>query len=92
MKVFMYLDDIYDIGPAAVALGNFDGVHRGHQALIKSMVTYAGERGLTPVVFTFLNHPGNVIAGRPVVKNIQTIYEKTEAIEALGVEYLVTAK
>ena len=87
----MYLDDIYDIGPTAVALGNFDGVHLGHQSLIKSMVSYAGERGLTPVVFTFLNHPLNVIAGKPVVKNIQTIYEKTAAIEALGVEYLVTA-
>ncbi len=91
MKVFMYIDDIFDLGPTAVALGNFDGVHLGHQALIKSMVSYAGERGLTPVVFTFLNHPMNVITGKQAVKNIQTIYEKTEAIEALGVEYLVTA-
>ena len=91
MKVFTYLDDIYDIGPTCVALGNFDGVHKGHQTLISSCVEYAKVNGLTPVVFTFLNHPSNFIAGRTVVKGIQGLFEKTEQIEALGAEYMVTA-
>ena len=47
MKVFTYLDDIYDIGPTCVALGNFDGVHKGHQALIGSCVEYAKANGKT---------------------------------------------
>ncbi|MBR6351302.1 MAG: bifunctional riboflavin kinase/FAD synthetase [Firmicutes bacterium] len=91
MKVFMYLDDIpdFNIGNTAVALGNFDGVHKGHTELIQNCVRIAKEQGLTPVVFTFLNHPNNVMAGKTVVKNIMTVQEKTEAIEALGIEIMV---
>ncbi len=91
MKVFTYLDDIENIGPTAVALGNFDGVHKGHQALISACVKKAKAEGLTSVVFTFLNHPNNVIAGKPIVKSIMSVYEKTVAIEALGIDILVTA-
>lgn len=91
MKVFMYLDDIpdFDIGPTAVALGNFDGIHKGHTELIRNCVRIAEEEGLTPVVFTFLNHPDNVMAGKTVVKNIMSVQEKTAAIESLGVEIMV---
>lgn len=74
-----------------VVLGNFDGVHKGHQELIKTCVKTAKEKGLTPVLFTFLNHPSNEIAGKTVVKNIMTLEEKTAAVEALGVEYMITA-
>ncbi len=90
MKVITYLEDAQEIiRNSCAALGNFDGVHRGHQELIKTCVEKAREKGLTPVVFTFLDHPMNAMSGRTVVKNIQTLEEKAESIEALGVEYMV---
>ncbi|MBO4861380.1 MAG: bifunctional riboflavin kinase/FAD synthetase [Firmicutes bacterium] len=77
------------IESAAVALGNFDGVHKGHQALISECVASAKEQGISSVVFTFLNHPLNEIAGKCVVKSIMTLKEKAEAVEALGADIMV---
>ena len=77
------------IGSAVVALGNFDGVHKGHQALICKCVECAKEQGISSVVFTFLNHPLNEIAGKCVVKSIMTLKEKADAVEALGVDIMV---
>lgn len=91
MKVFMYLDDIEDfkIGNSCVALGNFDGVHKAHAELIKTCVSIAERRGLVPIVFTFINHPVNAMAGKSIVKKIMTPDEKTRAIEELGPAYMV---
>ena len=53
------------IGPAAVvALGMFDGMHIGHQALIIRTVAVAKEEGCVSAVQTFSNHPGEVLGGR----------------------------
>jgi riboflavin kinase/FMN adenylyltransferase len=71
-----------------VALGNFDGVHRGHAELIARTVRYAREHGLASAVFTFSNHPQNVIAGRNVVKHLIPPQEKIEIIRSLDVDYL----
>ncbi|MBQ1418601.1 MAG: bifunctional riboflavin kinase/FMN adenylyltransferase, partial [Firmicutes bacterium] len=76
------------MSPTAVALGNFDGVHKGHQMLIRECVAVAKEKGLQPSVFTFTNHPVNEIAGKTVIKNIMTFEEKAEQLEKLGVENL----
>ena len=77
------------IESSAAALGNFDGVHKGHQALISECVKYAKEQGVSSVVFTFLNHPINEMAGECVVKSIMTLKEKAMAVEALGVDIMV---
>ncbi|MBQ2311712.1 MAG: bifunctional riboflavin kinase/FAD synthetase [Firmicutes bacterium] len=77
------------IESSAAALGNFDGVHKGHQALISECVKYAKEQGISSVVFTFLNHPINEMAGECVVKSIMTLKEKAMAVEALGVDIMV---
>ena len=61
MKVFETLDDIKNIEPCAVALGNFDGVHLGHQELIKKAVECAREEGLKAAVFSFSTHPKNLL-------------------------------
>ena len=75
---------------AAVALGNFDGVHRGHQKLISRCVEISHKKGLVSAVFTFLNHPVNEIAGKSMVKNLMTPREKADAIERLGVDVLIS--
>lgn len=86
MKIFTKLEDIKDTGFTALALGNFDGVHKGHQKLLAECVAMAEELDLEPSVFTFTNHPANEIAGRTVVKNIMTFEEKAAELEAAGIE------
>jgi riboflavin kinase/FMN adenylyltransferase len=85
MKTFTNIEDIRDIPPTAIALGNFDGVHLGHAALIARMVEYASAHGLAPAVFTFSNQPRNVIRGREDVRSLITQEEKTCAMRTLGV-------
>ncbi|MBQ4577054.1 MAG: bifunctional riboflavin kinase/FAD synthetase [Firmicutes bacterium] len=88
MKVFKNLDEIKEIEYTATALGNFDGVHLGHQELIREAVKQAKVKGLKSAVFTFSNHPKNVISGTNMVKNIIYNDEKEELLEAMGVDYL----
>lgn len=88
MKQFNTLEEIKDIKETVIALGNFDGVHKGHQELIRRTVKSARMAGLKSAVFTFTNHPKNVLAGRPVIKNIMYPEDKAEIIKSLGVDYL----
>lgn len=88
MVIFRNLAEIQDIEKTAVALGNFDGIHKGHQVLIKKAVKTAEEKGIKSAVFTFSNHPRNVIAGNSVVRNIIYEDEKIEILEDMGVDYL----
>ncbi|MDD4563955.1 MAG: bifunctional riboflavin kinase/FAD synthetase [Eubacteriales bacterium] len=88
MKQFNTLEEIKNIKETVVALGNFDGVHKGHQELIRRTVKSAKVAGLKSAVFTFANHPKNVLAGRPVIKNIMYPEDKAEIIKSLGVDYL----
>lgn len=88
MKIFNSLKDIENIENTVVALGNFDGVHKGHQALISRTVKTAESANLKSAVFTFSNHPKNVNNGELVVKNILYFDEKAKIIENLGVDYL----
>jgi riboflavin kinase/FMN adenylyltransferase len=90
MEIFHAKQDIKvkGIQPTVVALGNFDGVHPGHAELISRTAAYARTHGLRSAVFTFSNHPQNVIAGREVVKNIISPEEKLVLIRSLDVDYL----
>lgn len=88
MKIYNSLNEINDIKETVVALGNFDGVHKGHQELIRRTVKSAKMAGLKSAVFTFTNHPKNVLAGKPVIKNILYLEDKMKIIKSLGVDYL----
>ena len=78
--------------PAAVTIGNFDGMHRGHQALLRQLKAEAESRGLQPSVLTFAPHPREFFARKlagsnaPVVPaRLHTLREKLEALAAAGV-------
>jgi len=89
MKVFNSLEEINIDGKTAIALGSFDGIHLGHQELIRRTVEKAKELDLASGVFTFSNHPRNVIKGDGAVKNILYKQEKEAILESLGVDYLI---
>jgi riboflavin kinase/FMN adenylyltransferase len=75
----------------AIALGNFDGVHIGHQRLIKKMVDIANDRGLNSSVLLFENHTKSLIEGAgPLL--ISSTEQKNGLIKSLGVETIYTIK
>jgi len=88
MKLFNELKDIVGIDGTVIALGNFDGVHIGHQELIKRTVKSAEAANLKSAVFTFSNHPRNVLSKENIVKCILYPDEKAAIIENLGVDYM----
>ena len=69
-------------GTTLVAIGNFDGVHRGHQAVMAAAVADARERTLEPVVLTFHPHPAEVL-GRGKVQVLTTLQRKLELISRI---------
>jgi riboflavin kinase/FMN adenylyltransferase len=69
----------------AVTIGNFDGVHRGHQALVRATVARARASGGAAVVLTFDPHPAQVL-GRRVPPALTALAQKAELLEALGVD------
>lgn len=89
MKIFNSLEEIdRQIEETVVALGNFDGVHKGHQQIIARTVKSAEAAGYKSAVFTFSNHPKNLMAGELQVKNILYPEEKASIIAGLGVDYM----
>lgn len=68
-----------------VALGNFDGVHRGHQAIFRYVATQAHALGGTGMVFTFDPHPLEVLAPDKAPPLLTTYEQKMRLLEALGI-------
>lgn len=87
MRIFTNLDNTEHIQATAIALGNFDGVHMGHRDLIRQTVNYAKDSGLRSAVFTFSNHPRELITGNPV-QSITRSVEKEAIIKKMGVDYI----
>lgn len=88
-----YLDGHQQVGDAlrgaVVAIGNFDGLHRGHLALFERTKQRARERGAKAAVLTFEPHPVRVLAPRFAPPLILTFEEKLEGLEAAGLEAVV---
>jgi riboflavin kinase / FMN adenylyltransferase len=75
-------------GPTSVTIGFFDGVHLGHQAVIRRAVEIGGEQALHPAVVTFDRHPLQTLSPGKVPPLLTTLRKKAELIEELGVDRL----
>ena len=69
-----------------LALGNFDGLHRGHRKILDRVRRVAGERGATPVVMTFDPHPPRVVRPDKAPPLLMTKAQKLEALDEAGVQ------
>lgn len=78
--------------PLAIALGNFDGVHKGHQVILKGLVATAKKRGWTRCVYTFDPHPAKILAPKTAPLLLQTLKQKRKALEELGIQRVVVEK
>src|SRR6185437_9672850 len=69
-----------------LALGNFDGLHRGHRKILDRVRRVAGERGATSVVMTFDPHPPRVVRPDKAPPLLMTTAQRLEAIERVGIQ------
>jgi riboflavin kinase / FMN adenylyltransferase len=74
---------------AVYAIGNFDGLHLGHRAVIQRAIAIAKEKAAPSALLTFEPHPADFFAGRPVVFRLTPPQEKAAICERLGLTGLV---
>ena len=79
-------------GPIFLAIGVFDGVHRGHQAVISTSAEHAQSANGTPVVVTFDPHPMKVLRPREAPHLLTATQHKIRLIRDLGVQHLLVIK
>ena len=89
MKQLHHIDQL-SLERCSLTIGSFDGVHKGHQALVEQFVAHAHARDLTTVVLTFFPHPSVVLRGRKPAFYISTPDEKADLLGRVGVDLVVT--
>ncbi len=78
--------------PVALTIGNFDGVHRGHQAMLARLVEAGEDLRLPPAVLTFEPHPREFFAPEHAPPRLSTLRRKLELFAAFGVTHAYVAR
>ncbi|MDR2378201.1 MAG: hypothetical protein LBD70_02065, partial [Bifidobacteriaceae bacterium] len=73
-------------GPSVVTLGNFDGMHRGHQFLAGEVVRRARAKAAKAVAITFYPHPAAIHRPEGGMVQLQSLAERLDALEAIGLD------
>ena len=90
MKIYHQLSDFKKLDNAIVTIGTFDGVHFGHQNIIKRLCELAKASGGESVLLTFFPHPRMIIdPENQELKMINTVDEKAQILASLGVDHLI---
>ncbi|MGE8540679.1 MAG: riboflavin biosynthesis protein RibF [Acinetobacter sp.] len=82
----------FQLPKTAVTIGNFDGVHLGHQAMISQLQALAQQQNLKTAVMIFEPQPLEYFKGYEAPPRISSLREKVEYLSELGVDYIVVAK
>ena len=88
MKIIKNLHDYSQKTPLALSIGMFDGVHHGHQTIIKNLNSAAQNKDLESAILTFWPHPRTVFNPNDDLKLLNTIEEKTYLLEKNKVQHL----
>src|SRR5207253_775701 len=75
-----------------VSIGNFDGVHRGHQALLAENLRQARQRGTPAVAVTFDPHPLEILRPESFQPLLTTMAYRAELMQGLGIDHVVILK
>lgn len=84
IKIFDLDFNEFDLSPKAVSLGNFDGVHKGHQKLMRENIKISKEKNLTPSVLLFKENTKNILNGER--EYLTSLEDKIEILKNLGIE------
>jgi len=74
---------------SALAIGNFDGLHKGHRAILKQLVQKARKLRIPAVVYTFEPHPVRILAPKIAPPLINTLRQKLELLEETGIDMVI---
>src|ERR1700761_5826940 len=90
MKIYHHIDEFVPVKNAVVTIGTFDGVHLGHRKIIERIKQLAKTSGGETVILTFFPHPRMILHPEDqALKMINTMDEKAELLEYLGVDHLI---
>ena len=89
MKQYNSYKYINSAKPTILTLGTFDGVHKGHQSILNKVTQDATANGYESVVLTFFPHPRMVLQKDHNIKLINTIEEKAQLLQELGIQHLI---
>ena len=90
MKLFRKLDDFPDsLRGGAMTIGNFDGVHRGHSAIITQLKKFASQLGAATIVFTFDPHPVRLLRPEQTPPPLTWTRRKADLLADLGVDVVI---
>jgi riboflavin kinase/FMN adenylyltransferase len=92
MRLFHGTDNAEIARPTVLTLGVFDGLHVGHQLIMKTVVERAREAGAIPTVITFEPHPRAVLHPESAPPLLQTFDQKIEALGVLGIEQTIVIR
>lgn len=92
MKVFHDLNNANILRPTCLTLGVFDGLHLGHQAIMKTVVDRAEATNTTPTVITFDPHPRSVLTPEYAPPLLQTLDQRLAAFEFLGIKQTIVIR
>jgi len=90
VRIYKGIDELGEFKNSVVTIGTFDGVHKGHQKILSRLNKLADEISGESILFTFYPHPRMVVfPDNHNLKLIQTIDEKIDALEKLGLDNLI---
>ncbi|MFD1293121.1 bifunctional riboflavin kinase/FAD synthetase [Lutibacter holmesii] len=89
MKIYNDLSQYNSTNKTFVTIGTFDGVHVGHQKVIKKLIKSANKKNATSLLLTFFPHPRMVLQKDIDIKLINTIDERIQLLEKIGLEEIV---
>ena len=89
MKIFHSINEFNSSKKTILTLGTFDGVHIGHRKILEKLTQNTRNGEYESLVLTFFPHPRMVLKGQSEVKLLNTISEKIDLLEKLGVQNLV---
>lgn len=88
-SVVTWSQDMSSLGPAAVAIGVFDGVHVGHRALLQATVEDARARDIRAVAVTFDRDPDQIVSAATAAPQLLTLADKLECIAETGIDVIL---
>lgn len=92
MQIITDIRKFKSIKSPIVTLGKFDGVHKGHQKVLRAVKDRAAKLKFPSVVYTFEPHPLKIVAPHKSPPLLTTLKEKIELIKASGIDYLILAR